>query len=152
MRIFKRRNAVQPRVHSTPMPLNARAAKLAAVLTDGLQTEVVVQHVDDDLVFMINDRAGRYLSNNRGLEGGEARPIFVAFVPVDPARPIDAHFETVADSTVGYAGVGGASTAEQVGEQLVRHYLPAVDPEVPAWTWDTPWNEELSVRKQAGGE
>jgi hypothetical protein len=134
-RMVGRRRAIAPQVRSTPAPLTARAAKLAAVLTEGLQTEVVVQHIDDDLVFMINDRDGRYLSNDRGLEGAELQPIFVAFVPADEEKIISTHFESVTGTTVLYSGNGGAMQPEEAGLRLVRHYLPAVDPSVPVVTW-----------------
>jgi hypothetical protein len=97
----------------------------------------VVQHVDNDLVFMINDRDGCYLSNDRGLEGAELQPIFVAFVPADPEKIISTHLESVTGTPVQYSGNGGAMQPEEAGAQLVRHYLPAIDPSIPVGTWST---------------
>ena len=139
--MFGRGSRVKVRVHTTPVPLDARAARLASLLTEGLEVQVTVQHLDDNLVFVLLDRDGRPLRNDRGLEGGELRPIHVAFVPADQHEPIMAFFEPVSDTTVGYAGNGGGSSVEEVGATLVRHYRAAVDPAAPPWSWGTPWGD-----------
>lgn len=65
-------------------------------------------------------------------------------VPADPSQPISVMLEPVLGTSVGGAGSKDADLEDAAG-CLIRHYRAAVDPDAPAWEWDTPWKTDTEA-------
>jgi hypothetical protein len=119
------------------------AAELAALLTAGLSTRVVLRSRADGTALLLLDGDGQPLRNyggdRRATKGGrEPRadwPIPVAIIFRDPtlwyARdlPVTIHLEAVPGTPVGHVGELGA-TVSDAAVHVMRHYGPAIDPTV----------------------
>ncbi|MFI1259261.1 hypothetical protein ACH4U6_36930 [Streptomyces netropsis] len=126
------------------VPLSEHAARLAAQLTRGLATQVLVRRDGGMTAFYLLDALGRPVCNHgpdrerNDREDKPLRPIRVASVFADPDRGVAAHLEPVPHTPVG-GGSGGFRTrresVEDAAELLIRHYRPAVDGPRVARLW-----------------
>jgi hypothetical protein len=118
--------------------LDARAARLAALLTEKLQTEVVVQPENGEMVFFLLRPGGNVLSTvDDPVARGRRRPVRVALVPADLSEPITVWSKSVVDTAIRWIGSGHTWSVEEAVAELVRHYRPAIDPSVPVDTWSS---------------
>jgi hypothetical protein len=139
--------------------VDQHAAELAARLTAGLNTRVLLYPRSNGTALSLLDADGQPLRNH----GGERRvgkngqeleavwPIPVAIIPNDPALwyapdlPVTVFLEPVPGTSVGMAGNRG-DTVEDAATHIIRHYRPALDPTAEPWEWDTPWREAEASR------
>lgn len=145
----RRARALSPR----GVALTPAAADLAARLTAGLATRVLLRSYDAGTAVYLLDADGQPLRNHGGGkqadEGGRELapiwPILVALIPDDPAlgygsqRPVTVVLDPVPGTSVGYAGSRGDTVAD-AAVHIIRHYGPALD-STGRWEWDTPWRE-----------
>ncbi|MFI6358671.1 hypothetical protein ACIBJF_40090 [Streptomyces sp. NPDC050743] len=121
--------------------VDQHATELAALLTVGLKTRVVLRRRSDGTALFLLDADGRLLRNFGGdRQASKDRrelkadsPIPVAIIFRDPALwyapdlPVIVHLEPVAGTSVGSAGQWGHTVADAT-THIIRHYRPALDP------------------------
>jgi hypothetical protein len=111
--------------------IDQRAAELAARLTAGLNTRVLLTRRGYGTALFLLDVDGEPLCTAHNPQDGPIWPIPVAVVPDDPRELIAVHREPVPGTTVGMVGNRGDSL-DDAAAHLIDHYGPAVHRDVGA--------------------
>ncbi|MEV6426008.1 hypothetical protein [Streptomyces sp. NPDC051662] len=108
--------------------VDSRTAVLASLLTQGLHTRVAVTQTPWGTGLYLLDHEGQPLRDWGPVPDytkPPTHPVLVAIVPDDQHAPVDIYLNTVAGSSVTYAG-NEAHPVEAAAERLIRHYCPAL--------------------------
>ncbi|MCU4750219.1 hypothetical protein [Streptomyces sp. G-5] len=123
-------------------PMTHDGARLIAALTKELGcTVVLVRNLADSASGLTLMVGGTVLGVEKEAKrrGKRLVPVVVATIPDDATAGISGALEEVPQHGIGYGGSVSRTEPEELAQILARHYRPALDPEAPPWTRETPW-------------